>query len=229
MNNNRGLFKYIPWHSVPIGSGVEVDIHECLWDRGTRLRVVVIGEKLRCIDILVEGAVEINFDGYIRRKVELRVEGASTVASLDALGSRKLPHVRSTCGWTVKALLDAVAFILDQRESQVDFSHNTRHVKSLDIWPSLVKEQHFSEVRGPEHTSDTPAIANIQVAADALLRVIVIGSVIIAIIAISGNDRAGKSAWCKQGGWEENCGDMHFDGGRLKFGWMNGEWTAKEW
>ena len=77
------------------------------------MRVIVIGEKLRCIDILVEGAVEIDFDGYTRRKVELRVEGASTVASLDALGSRKLPYVRSTCGWTVKALLNAVTFILD--------------------------------------------------------------------------------------------------------------------
>jgi hypothetical protein len=97
------------------------------------LRVVIIGEKLGCIDILVEGAVEIDFDSDIRRKVELRVEGASAVAALDALGSRKLPYVRSTGGWAVKALLDAVAFILDQRESQVDFSHNTRHVKALDI------------------------------------------------------------------------------------------------
>lgn len=97
------------------------------------MRVVVISEKLGGIDILVESAVEIDVDGDIRGKVELRVEGASSLAALDACRGRKLPHVGSTGGRAVQALLDAVAFILDQRESQVDFSHNTSHVKSLDI------------------------------------------------------------------------------------------------
>jgi hypothetical protein len=97
------------------------------------LRVVVISEKLWGVDVLVEGTVEVDIDGDIRGKVELRVEGAGAVAALDACGSRKLPYVGSTSGWAVQALLDAVAFILDQRESQVDFSHNTRHVKALDI------------------------------------------------------------------------------------------------
>jgi len=164
------------------------------------LRVVVISENLRGVDILVEGAVEIDIDGDIRGKIELRVEGTSAVAALNACGSRKLPYVGSTSGWAVQALLDAVAFILDQRESQVDFSHNTRHVKALDI-------------------SDAPAIANIQVAADALLRVVVIRSVaviiaIITIITVSGNNGTSKSAGCKEGGREENCGNMHVDGGR---------------
>lgn len=107
--------------------------------------VVVITDKLCGIDILVEGAVEIDFDGDIRGKVELRVEGASAVAALDACGSRKLPYVGSTGGWAVQALLDAVAFILDQRKSQVDLSHNTGHVKALDIWKLLAQEQDFRD------------------------------------------------------------------------------------
>jgi len=169
------------------------------------LRVVAISDKLSGIDILVEGAVEIDVDGDVRGKVELRVEGASAVAARDARGGGKLPDIGSTGGRAVQALLDTVALVLNQRKGQVDFGYDTSHVKASDI-------------------SDTPAIADGEIWADAPLCLITIEFIVVTIVVaiiitvvetvivtiIWGSGRSRKSAGCEECNRQENGGKVHF-------------------
>jgi hypothetical protein len=65
-------------------------------------------------------------------------KGASAIAAFDACGSRKLPDVIIAGFFAIDARLDAIAFILDFREGQVNLSRNPGDIKALDI--STVKK-----------------------------------------------------------------------------------------
>lgn len=162
------------------------------------MRVVAHGNQLRRVYFLVEGAVGVDVDGDSRRKVELRVESASAVAGLDRRRSAELPDIGGAGSRAVKALLDAVAFVLDEREGEVDFGDNARHIESLDIWRLLVNSCTLQGIIRP--TADAPLVSNMEIWADALLSI-----VIIALRDGTGEDGGGEEKG-RNGGSE-----MHFD------------------
>jgi hypothetical protein len=70
-------------NGIVVWDGVQIDVLECLRNWSTSLWVVTHGNQLRGIDVLVEGAIGVDFDGDCRWKVELRVESASAMTRLD--------------------------------------------------------------------------------------------------------------------------------------------------
>ena len=84
------------------------------------LWVVSHCDLLGAIDILVDGRVDFDIDGNISRQVELAVERANMVTTLDRSWCAELPNVCCASIRSIKALLDTVAFILNEWEGEVD-------------------------------------------------------------------------------------------------------------
>jgi len=118
---------------IIILGGVNVGILECLWDNRSILGVISHGRDLLRIDVLVQAVVEINLNRDIARQVKLRVQGASPVAQLDGGCSAELVDPGSAGCGTIETGLDAVAFVLDLREGQVDFGNDASDVEALDV------------------------------------------------------------------------------------------------
>lgn len=98
------------------------------------LRIIAIHDDCGGVDVHVVGTIEIVLNGDSGRKVELSVEGAGTVAGLDAGRSGELVHVGGAGGRAVQALLDAGAFVLDLWELQVHFGHHAGNVETFGVW-----------------------------------------------------------------------------------------------
>jgi hypothetical protein len=99
------------------------------------LRVVAIGNELLRIDVLVvDGVVGVDLNGDLAWEVELAVERASAVARFYGDRGRELVDPSGAGRWIVEALLDAVTFVLDLREGQVDLCDDTGDVEALDVW-----------------------------------------------------------------------------------------------
>jgi hypothetical protein len=104
-----------------------------LWHRRTSLRIVAKGNKLGSINVLVERAVGVDLDGNVGWEVELRVQCASTMSSKNGGCGAELPDVGGARGRAIQTLLDAVAFTLDQRKSEINLSDNPSHVEASNI------------------------------------------------------------------------------------------------
>jgi hypothetical protein len=85
------------------------------------------------LEIDVVFAVDVVFDRYICRKIEIRVEGARAVSTCDTVGSRELEDVVVASPFAIETSLDAVAFTLDVRESNVDVSADTGYIETSDV------------------------------------------------------------------------------------------------
>jgi hypothetical protein len=59
------------------------------------------------------------------------------MARLNRLRRTKFPDIVSAGGGSVKALLDAVAFVLNKGECEIDFGDDTGDVEALGIWELL--------------------------------------------------------------------------------------------
>ena len=125
--------RYIPRNRIVIRNGVEINILESLRNNGAMLRIIAHHDDLGGVDVHVVAVVEIILHGDSRWKVELRVERAGTVTGLNAGWSRELVDVGGAGGWAVQALLDAVAFVFNSGERQVDFGHHAGDVKASGI------------------------------------------------------------------------------------------------
>ena len=125
--------RYIPRNRIVIRNSVEIDILESLRNNGAMLRIVAHHDDLGSVDVHVVDIIEIILNGDGRWKVELRVERAGAVTGLNAGWSGELVDVGSAGGWAVQALLDAVAFVLDSGERQVNFGHHAGDVKASGI------------------------------------------------------------------------------------------------
>ncbi len=123
-----------PRNRIVIRCSVEIDILESLCNDGAMLRIIAHHDDFGGVDVHVVGIIEIILNGDSGRKVELRVERAGTVAGLDAGWSGELVHVGGAGGRAVQALLDAVAFVLDCGELQVNFGHHAGNVETFGVW-----------------------------------------------------------------------------------------------
>jgi hypothetical protein len=98
------------------------------------LRVIAISGNLGRIDVLVKAIFEIDLDGDLRREVELAVERASAVPGFHRRGRAELVDPRSAGRRAVEAGLDAVAFVLDLGEDEVDLGDDAGDVEAVDVW-----------------------------------------------------------------------------------------------
>jgi len=168
-----------------VRSSVEIGIHKRLNDRGAGLGVVasVDGGINACIDVVGDG------DGG--RQIELRVQSASAVALLDGLWGRELVHVSRASAGTVQALLDAVAFVLDLGEGQVDLSHDTGHIEATSVSDAAII--HGAQARANRHEATF---------------VVVIVAVVVAIAVIASTHRTSEGTNGKERN-KESSGEMH--------------------
>jgi len=104
-----------------------------LGDRSTSLRIVAEHRDLGRIDVDIFAASQVDLDGDIGWKVELRIQSASSVAGLDRCRGGELVDVRGTGGRAVETLLDAVAYAFDQGEGEVDFGDHASYIEALGV------------------------------------------------------------------------------------------------
>ena len=166
---------------IRIRDGVEVDVLERLWHRRASLRVVAHLEELGSVDVLVEGRVDVDVDRNISGQVELAVERAGAVTALDRSWSAELPDVGGAGRGPVETLLNAVALVLDEREGEIDLRNDTGHVEALNV-------------------ADAALVGDLEIRADALLRVVVI---------TLGDGTSEDGAEEKSSG--SDCSKVHFD------------------
>lgn len=127
-----------------IGNGVEVSVFESLGHGLAGMGIVTHRDDCLSLDVLVVGAVEIEFNSDISREVEVRVKGAGSMARFDCVGSGELPDVVCAGCRGVQALLDAVAFVLHLRECQIDLCDNTGDIEAARIWAELSFQESIS-------------------------------------------------------------------------------------
>ena len=116
--------------SIIIGSGVKINVFKRLRSNTSGLRVVHWVKRLK---VCVIAAVDGEFDRHIGGKVEIRVECACAMSVHDAFGCRELVDIVVASPVSVNACFDAVAFILDLREGEVDFGGDTGNIEASDI------------------------------------------------------------------------------------------------
>ena len=124
----------IPRKGIIIRRSVKVDVHESLRYRRTSLRVIAQQDDLCGVNVLVERTGEVEVEDNVRGEVELRIERAGAVAGQDGGWGGELVDIGRAGGGAVKALLDAVADVLDNGEGQVNFGDNAGDVESTGVW-----------------------------------------------------------------------------------------------
>jgi len=169
-----------PRYGIIVRNSVEIHVFEGLRHRPASLWVVAIGHDLGTIDVDVEVAGEIVVDCDVGGEVELRVQCASTVAGLDGSRGGKFVDVCSARGRAVQALLDAVAFVLDRGEGQINFRHDAGHVEAPGV-------------------SDAAFVHGWQVRADALEASFIVMIVVLVVVIIASTKRAGDDAGSEDG------------------------------
>ena len=97
------------------------------------MRIVARLHDLLGVDVLVQWAREVKVKRYISRKIEIAVKRTGSVATLDSCRCGKLVHVVCADAGPVETLLDAVAFILDFGEREVDLCHNASHIEAASV------------------------------------------------------------------------------------------------
>ena len=102
------------------------------------MRVIAQSFDLRSIDVLVLVTVEIDLDGDCRREIELAVESAGAVSGLHGGKGAELVDPSGAGGGAVETGLDAVAFVLDLGEGEVDFGDDAGDVEALDVWAGVL-------------------------------------------------------------------------------------------
>ena len=118
------------------------------------------------------------------------------MTSLDGSRSAELPNVCSASSGPIEALLDAVAFVLNEWEGQDDISDDTSDIETLDVYEMLATMQKGSM---EEHTSDAAFISHVEIGADTFLGVI-----------ITFRDRTRQSGGGEEKSWD-NGSEMHVD------------------
>jgi hypothetical protein len=167
---------------IIILDGVKVGILECLWDKPSILRVISHRRDLLRIDVLVQAIAEVNLNRDIARQVKLRIQGASPVARLDGCWSAELVDPGSAGRGAIETGLDAVAFVLDLREGQVDFGDDASDIEAFDV-------------------ADAALLGGLEVGAD-------LGE---AGVVVADGQGAGGDAKSEDGGDESDGGEMHFE------------------
>ena len=97
------------------------------------MRIVAQLHDLLGVDVLVQWAREVKVKRYISGKVEIAVKRTGSVATLDSGRCRKLVHIVRADAGPVETFLDAVAFILDFGERQVDLGHNASDIEATSV------------------------------------------------------------------------------------------------
>lgn len=190
----------VPRYGIVIRDG-PVDVLERLRDGCAGLRVVVVLRDLRGVDVLVVPIVEIVLDRHISWQVELRVERAGAVTTLDRRRGRELVDVGGTGVGPVEAGLDAVALVLDLREGEVDLRDHAGHVETLGVWTEgqLVTGRRSRRCK-PSLTADAATTFDLEVGADPVVAVIV-----------AKGERAGECAGDEEGAGDDELGEEHAD------------------
>ena len=124
---------HIPRNRIIIRCSIQIDILKSLRHHRSLLGIIPHHYNLRRIDIRIVGIIKIILHHHGRGKVELRVEGAGAVARLDAGGRGELVHIGGAGCGAVEAFLDAVAFVFDLREYEVDFGDDASDVEAFGV------------------------------------------------------------------------------------------------
>jgi len=122
----------LPGHSVRIRRRIQVDILECLRDRPPNMGIVTLIGDLVCIDVHILVTVQVDFNSYVRREIEVRVEGAGAMTLFDTVGGGEFPYIVCAGFGAFETLSDAIAFVLHLREGEVDFRHDACDVEASD-------------------------------------------------------------------------------------------------
>ena len=187
----KDLANHIPASKLPphlatdrivVDRGIEIRILKGPRHQAPRLRIVPIGLDLRGVDIRVVRAIQVEFERDLGRQIELTVERACTVAACHRGRGRELVYVRGAGAGPVEAFLNAVTFVLDLGEGQVDFGDDAGDVEALDV-------------------ADAALVAGCEVAADG-------GEPVVRVFVADG-DGGGDGGDDGEGGDGDGLGEMH--------------------
>lgn len=178
-------------NSVRVRNSVKIFVLERLRHKPTGMRVVHMSYDKRRNDVLIVGAVEIEFDSYVSGKVEIRVQRTGSVARLNRLGSGEFIDVVGAGARAVETFLDAIAFGPHFRKGEIDFGDYTGDVEAPGVADTAT-------VLGSEAWAD---------ASEAALVVVVV-VVVVVIVVVAGVKWAGESASDKERA-DESPGKVH--------------------
>jgi hypothetical protein len=128
--------------------------------------IVAVRDDFLGVNVHVLITVEVEFDGNIGRKVEVRVQGASTMTRFDGCSSREFVNIVCTCRRAVQTFLDAVALGLDLGKREINFGDDPGYVEAARIWKPISDSCSTSPTEPP--TSNASMVLGLEPRANGL-------------------------------------------------------------
>lgn len=145
----------VPGDGFRICCRVEINVLEGFWNKSACLGVVL---RVKRFEIDVSGISDVVCDSHVEGKDKVgvltmleiiegkRTESTGTVTTHDTVVSAKLPNIIAADARELEASFDAITFVLDLGEGEVNFCGDAGHIET-----SYVYGQHLT---GPGNYSE---------------------------------------------------------------------------